>query len=48
MGIKAIKSVENNLRPEPTFELQSMVKIRHEPVTNYYNFLKKIGSGTYG
>lgn len=48
MGIKAIKSVENNLRPEPIFELQGMVKLRHEPVSNYYRFLRRVGAGTYG
>lgn len=48
MGIKSIKSVENSLQPDPFFDLQSMIKVRHEPVTNYYKFLKKIGAGTYG
>jgi serine/threonine protein kinase len=50
MGIKAIKSVEAglNLKPDPIFDLQSMIKIRHEPITNYYTFSKKLGSGTYG
>lgn len=50
MGIKAIKSVETglNLKPDPIFDLQSMIKIRHEPITNYYTFSKKLGSGTYG
>ncbi len=48
MGIKAIKSVENSLQPDPVFDLQNMVKVRHEPVTNYYTFEKKIGAGTYG
>ena len=48
MGIKAIKAVENKLTPDPMFDLQSMIKIRKEPVANYYNFLKKVGAGTYG
>ena len=48
MGIKAIKSLENNLQPDPLFDLQNMIKIRHEPVTNYYRFVKKVGAGTYG
>lgn len=48
MGIKAIKSVENNLRPDGMFDLQNMIKIRKETITHYYNFAKKVGSGTYG
>jgi serine/threonine protein kinase len=48
MGIKAIKSVENNLQPDPIFELQGMVKIRKDPITNEYKFIRKIGAGTYG
>lgn len=48
MGIKSIKSVENNLQPDPIFELQGMVKIRKEPITYEYKFIKKIGAGTYG
>lgn len=48
MGIKAIKAVENKLTPNPIFDLQSMIKIRKEPVANFYNFIKKVGSGTYG
>ena len=37
MGIKAIKAVENKLTPDPMFDLQSMIKIRKEPVANFYN-----------
>ena len=48
MGIKAIKSVENNLQPHPVFELQSMIKIRKENILHYYNLGKKVGAGTYG
>jgi len=48
MGIKSIKSVENGLHPDPVFELQGMIKVRHDPVSNYYKFLKRIGAGTYG
>ena len=48
MGIKAIKSVENNLRPDAKFDLQNMIKIRKETITHYYRFIKKVGAGTYG
>lgn len=48
MGIKSIKSVENNLQPDPIFELQGMVKVRKEPLSREYRLLKKIGAGTYG
>ncbi len=48
MGIKSIKSVENNLQPDPIFDIQGMVKIRKEAVANEYKFVKKIGAGTYG
>lgn len=48
MGIKSIKSVENNLQADPIFELQGMVKIRKDPITNEYKFIRKLGAGTYG
>lgn len=32
MGVKSIKSIENNLHPDPIFELQGMVKIRKDPI----------------
>ena len=48
MGIKAIKSVENNLRPDGMFDLQNMIKVRKETITHYYRFIKKVGAGTYG
>ncbi len=48
MGIKAIKAVENKMAPDPIFDLQSMIKIRKETIANFYNFIKKVGSGTYG
>jgi hypothetical protein len=28
MGIKSIKSIENNLQPDPIFELEGMIKVR--------------------
>lgn len=48
MGIKSIKSVENNLQPDPIFDIQGMVKIRKEPITHEYEFTKRVGAGTYG
>jgi hypothetical protein len=36
MGIKAIKSVENNLQPDPIFDIQGMVKIRKDPINYDY------------
>jgi hypothetical protein len=48
MGIKSIKSVENNLTVDPIFELQGMVKIRKEPISYEYELARRIGAGTYG
>ena len=48
MGIKSIKSVENNLKPHPIFDIENMIKVRSEPIANSYKFTKKIGAGTYG
>jgi hypothetical protein len=28
MGIKSIKSIENNLQPDPIFEFEGMIKVR--------------------
>jgi serine/threonine protein kinase len=48
MGIKAIKSLETNVTPNPMFDISNMIKIKVEPVTRHYKFIKKIGEGTYG
>lgn len=48
MGIKAIKSVENSLTPDSMFDLQNMIKVKHDSVEKYYKFVKKVGAGTYG
>lgn len=49
MGIKAIKSIEKNVHNDPTlFDIANMIKVKQEPVTNHYKFLKKLGEGTYG
>jgi hypothetical protein len=47
MGIKAIKPIEDNLIPDPTFDLANMIKARREPITDSYKFIRKIGAGTY-
>ena len=48
MGIKAIKSVEQPVPLDPSFDLQNMIRIRRENVNHYYRFIKKVGAGTYG
>jgi serine/threonine protein kinase len=48
MGIKAIKSIENTLPDATMFDISNMVKVKQEPITNYYKFVKKVGEGTYG
>lgn len=48
MGIKAIKSIESGPVPSAVFDISNMIKVKVEPVTNYYKFIKKIGAGTYG
>jgi hypothetical protein len=48
MGIKAIKSIETTPIPSAVFDISNMIKVKTEPVTNHYKFIKKIGAGTYG
>jgi hypothetical protein len=48
MGIKAIKSIESGPIPSAVFDISNMIRVKVEPITDYYKFLKKIGEGTYG